>query len=594
MLSGRQQHWLPYNSGMALWRYCLTTLAIVIGLPAQNWPQWGQNPQHSGAVPLSAQSPNNIIADIVYDPFVPAEQAERGGDLIVHYQATLIDGDDVFMLVKTGQYISCDPPGSGRPFPCGTDAWNSQIWNEVRMHWEDGSLIEKWRFPSDWKPEPDAGGLGGWEPVFHPVLSGNYMYVPGAGGTVYKLNREDGSLVAQLNPFATVEPNTFVAGPLTSDNNGNVYYNTIQLTIAGDPNQSPWTSDVAGAWLVKIGADDSVWSASFASLTPDAPQANSRCFLSWGSKPLPWPPAPDAVPNTEACGSQRPGLNVAPAIAPDGTIYTISRAHRNDRYAYLIASNPDLTLKWSASLRDRLADGCGTPTLPPNGEPGGCRAGANFGVDPATNQLPAARVIDSASSSPVVAPDGSILFGAYSRYNHSRGHMLKFGADGTFLEAYDFGWDTTPAVYSHDGTYSVILKDNHYEGGSYCGNPDFCPPEPGGPYLITSLTADLKPEWSYQNTNDQTCDRNDDGTVSCVADHPEGFEWCINAPAVDANGTVYAGSEDGNVYVIGQRGTLLGSLFLRAALGAAYTPLSIGPDGKIYAQNSGHLFVLGN
>src|SRR5207302_977777 len=100
---------------------------------------------------------------------------------------------------------------------------------------------------------------------------------------------------------------------------------------------------------------------------------------------------------------------VAPAIAPDGAIYTISRAHRNDRYAYLVAVNPDLSPRWSASLRDRFHDGCGTTTLPPNGQPGGCRAGANLGVDPATNQLPAGRVLDDASSSPVVAPDGSIL-----------------------------------------------------------------------------------------------------------------------------------------------------------------------------------------
>jgi len=29
-------------------------------------------------------------------------------------------------------------------------------------------------------------------------------------------------------------------------------------------------------------------------------------------------------------------------------------------------------------------------------------------------------------------------------------------------------------------------------------------------------------------------------------------------------------------------------------VGAAYTPASIGSDGKIYSQNAGHLFVLGN
>lgn len=30
------------------------------------------------------------------------------------------------------------------------------------------------------------------------------------------------------------------------------------------------------------------------------------------------------------------------------------------------------------------------------------------------------------------------------------------------------------------------------------------------------------------------------------------------------------------------------------AIGAAYTPMTIGPDGKIYTQNFGHLFVGGN
>jgi hypothetical protein len=34
-------------------------------------------------------------------------------------------------------------------------------------------------------------------------------------------------------------------------------------------------------------------------------------------------------------------------------------------------------------------------------------------------------------------------------------------------------------------------------------------------------------------------------------------------------------------------------MFLQLALGAAYTPLSIGQDGGIYTQNAGHLFVVG-
>ena len=33
-------------------------------------------------------------------------------------------------------------------------------------------------------------------------------------------------------------------------------------------------------------------------------------------------------------------------------------------------------------------------------------------------------------------------------------------------------------------------------------------------------------------------------------------------------------------------------IFLKEALGAAYTPLSIGDDGKVYTQNDGNLFVV--
>jgi hypothetical protein len=56
---------------------------------------------------------------------------------------------------------------------------------------------------------------------------------------------------------------------------------------------------------------------------------------------------------------------------------------------------------------------------------------------------------------------------------------------------------------------------------------------------------------------------------------------------------VYANSEDGNMYSIRQGGTLQQNIFLDLALGAAYTPLAIGPDGKIYTENKGTLFVVG-
>jgi hypothetical protein len=99
-------------------------------------------------------------------------------------------------------------------------------------------------------------------------------------------------------------------------------------------------------------------------------------------------------------------------------------------------------------------------------------------------------------------------------------------------------------------------------------------------------------EWSYTNTNDQACERLPDGSISCTTS-TEAFEWCINMIAVDSNGISWANSEDGNVYAIDHTGNLTGRLFLKTAIGAAYTPLSIGGDGRVYTQNDGTLFAVG-
>ena len=130
-----------------------------------------------------------------------------------------------------------------------------------------------------------------------------------------------------------------------------------------------------------------------------------------------------------------------------------------------------------------------------------------------------------------------------------------------------------------------MLKDNHYPTGSYCGNPRACPPQVPR-YDITSLDSNLSVEWKFTSTNTLSCQRDDGGTVTCVSDHPEGFEWCINQPAVDSHGVAYANSEDGFLYAIGRGGVPLGRIFLNLALGAAYTPLSISSDGLIYARTT--------
>lgn len=61
--------------------------------------------------------------------------------------------------------------------------------------------------------------------------------------------------------------------------------------------------------------------------------------------------------------------------------------------------------------------------------------------------------------------------GRYRRCNIARGHLFKFSSSGGFLAAYDFGWHSTPAVRSHDGTFSIVIKDNHYDEETRFGAP---------------------------------------------------------------------------------------------------------------------------
>src|SRR5689334_14923196 len=180
------------------------------------WAQWGANPQHSGVVAVSGQSATRQLADIVYDPFVSKEQAESGEDLLAHYPAPIVDGNDVYILVKTGTYTSCNPVESWRNgAACGPNAWNSMTWNVARYTWVGSSLTKIWTFASDWKPEPNGNGLAGWEPVFHPIDVNNTIYAPGAGGTIWKIDKNAGTSSAHINPFIGTNidvANTFVSG----------------------------------------------------------------------------------------------------------------------------------------------------------------------------------------------------------------------------------------------------------------------------------------------------------------------------------------------------------------------------------------------
>src|SRR5438128_250521 len=255
--------------------FVLAVALVAAGIAASatatiDWGQWGQDSEHEGFVPVSGQSLDSILADVVYDPFSDKENTADGTS--VHYQTALLEDSSVYMEFKTGNFSNLTN-------------WETQVWNEHRLDWVNGQLTTTWTFTSDWKPEPFSKNLQSgptWEPVFHAVLTQNAIYVPGFAGTIYKLDKATGAVLAHINPVPIADANTFVAGALSADGSGTVYYNALRL----DSNH-PWDQNIQGAWLVKVAPDDSVQTADWASLTPGAPAATDRCTFQFSTTQLP-------------------------------------------------------------------------------------------------------------------------------------------------------------------------------------------------------------------------------------------------------------------------------------------------------------------
>src|SRR5262250_244112 len=131
MTSTRRTHTIAWVA--VLMAICL----VPIMLFAQFWPQWAVDPQHTGQVGVAGQTMDRILANIVYDPLVPAEMAANGGELLAHYQVPLIDGTRVFMEVKSGTY--------------NKNRYSTQTWGEQAFQWQNGQLVPIWSFTSDWK-----------------------------------------------------------------------------------------------------------------------------------------------------------------------------------------------------------------------------------------------------------------------------------------------------------------------------------------------------------------------------------------------------------------------------------------------------------
>ncbi|HEX8112743.1 MAG TPA: hypothetical protein VF516_33660, partial [Kofleriaceae bacterium] len=221
------------------------------------WHQWGNNASHDGASCVPGQPLRTALSSTVYDPFLADEVADARGVLLVHYQAPLIDGDDLYMMTKHGTYTPCnvgsDGPSCGDPDEL--HRLDSQIWAEQRFVISpSGALAQQWSFDSDWKPVPGIG----FEPMFQPALAGGLIAIPGAGGALWELDRLSGQVVRHVQPLgAAIDPDIYVAGGLAAGPDGTLYYSAFRDV------QLPATPQ---AWLVAVAPDGTVRTADYAAL----------------------------------------------------------------------------------------------------------------------------------------------------------------------------------------------------------------------------------------------------------------------------------------------------------------------------------------
>jgi len=177
-------------------RHRLFALIVLAAASANaQWSQFAGNQKHTGNANVIAQPLRYVLADLIHDPFAQSQIESNSGELFIHYAVPLLDGDDVFMAVKDEVFI-------GPLFPVPG-------WGVKRLHWENGQLIQKWFAGSDWRPVVDAL----WEPPMQPVLANGFVYLPASGATLLKIDRNTGARIARINPFAAVDPATFMSGP---------------------------------------------------------------------------------------------------------------------------------------------------------------------------------------------------------------------------------------------------------------------------------------------------------------------------------------------------------------------------------------------
>ena len=349
-----------------------------------------------------------------------------------------------------------------------------------------------------------------WKTQLIPSSQGQMVHSPslGADGTIYI-----GASIAAyaLDPNGNIKWSKAldmksVAGSVVSSD-GTIYFTANNGVVAYDTSgNEKWTYKTGGMTLFgpTIGSDGTIyqgsWDGYLYALNPDG-------TLKWKFNTRDYTPG--------AC------VSYPASIGPDNTIYLGNGdAHcGGDRNLYAI-NGSDGSLKWKYSSSSALR--LGTPAIGPDGTIYVSASPDLLALNPSTNPptlkwklTPQSTPIpvDAGIIGPALSPDGSIYIG------NSQGIFYCISTSGTVKWKADLATGLGPTADKGIPTWPIIGKD----GTIYVGSV-----EAHKVFAINPTNGAVK--WSYT----------------------AGGEISEAAPAIDSNGILYVGSEDGYLYAIGE------------------------------------------
>lgn len=523
---------------------------------AGDHPQIFGTPQHAG-VAGTEQVGLRVVEQIQQDSDVAA-RLNTSGFLQVHEPPPLVKGN--FVVIPTTQGFT-EPTDF---FQKSTTRYGLKV-----SRWVPAVTIPSAVLTPVWDTITDAVlvdqafcGFGcqtnGYEALYGPAISNGSVYSPGKSGQLVRYDINTGKQQAVVDPLVGTgfsnDAVTTVSSALTvtSPDTGDVLY-TVTAWAAGTVNRGV---QPRASWLVRVHPDNTSEAIEWhriATADLGIPQfPGGLCSYAFGTAGTPGPTDSTSRPPQFQCGTQRPGLNVAPSIDPNGDVIVVSYANNQWAAAFLIRLDGRTLLpKVASDTRGHALHGCGVrltdesdvcpiaiscATITDGGT-------THHGFDPCLNEPKSVFGPDLDSNHVTVAPNGDVSWGSYDGgfvyggdYD-ARGFGMTFRRSGKFrANNGEFFWDVTAGVRtdptSTEGFVYVHPRQLYSEFAT----------DPLG-------IAIYDPGWNLLSKGVTPRDPNTDPNVTPV-------DFLAAQPLFDTTGSYYAPNSDGHLYKFGATGQI--------------------------------------